>query len=110
MDRHTGASERNFNRACDRIARDQRLTELEKRVLCEIHRQTGISNREVTLPDDSLKLLTGLRVPQVRSAIWNLVSKGYISRRGTFSAESGLIVSYRVLNRSRAPVVPRVRY
>lgn len=96
MGRHDPGLNAAWTRSWDRIARDPQLTVSEKRVLQEITRRVPSTRGEVALADDLIRGVTGLSGPQVRIAIWNLVSKRYISRRGSFCLKMGTISSYRL--------------
>lgn len=90
-----------WSRSCDRIARDPQLTESEKRVLQAITLSVPSMRGQTTLSDNLLGVLTGMMGPDVRVAVWNLVSKRYISRRGSFCPEKGTVASYRLQNMPR---------
>lgn len=101
MDRHR--SESNVSASTDYKwkTRGKVLSDAEELVLKEIARLMDGSRGEITLAEDRLKVMTGLSGPDVRGAIWSLVSKRYISRRGSFCPDRGTMAAYRILKMPR---------
>jgi hypothetical protein len=94
MDRHRSESNVSASRNHIRIARAEVLTDAEELVLAEIARLMDGSRGEITLAEDLLKVMTGRSGPDVRRAVWSLVSKRYISRRGSFCPDRGTMAAY----------------